>query len=541
MALNEKSPADIVEHREAADEAAHESKNLSSEAAARGQGLTGYENLSVWETVKAFKMNALICFLVTISAATDGYQIGLVGNIIANPGFVEKFGTQRNDDGEIVLASSIMSAWGSIGSGGQIIGMVTLPFLSNRFGRKAAMYYYCFILALSVMFESIAQNWQVWLVGKLFGGIGVGCLQSTIPIYVSEVAPIRARGVFLMCYSLWWIIGQFFAPVALQVMAERDPSNYLTPVYTQWSQIGLMFIIYLIIPESPAWCVAQGKVEQAKKSLRFIYRGVADFDIEHAYNLLVINVEHEQAVAAEQRSEKWYAIFKGVDGKRTLVSCWTLMAQQFIGLGVFFSYGSYFFQQAGIQDPFKITCITSGINIAASIAVIFLADVTGRRSLACTGTTICMVCNIAVGILGVVPQVKASNILLVFFSCVWNIGLVANGAAGWGFIGEISSQRLRHYTAGFAAASTCVIGLIMGFLIPYMLNANEWDWGLKTCWFFAGVGFPFTVAMWFLIPETSGRSAAELDELFERKIKPYRFHKTVTAIQRLAQTEKMES
>lgn len=37
------------------------------------------------------------------------------------------------------------------------------------------------------------------------------------------------------------------------------------------------------------------------------------------------------------------------------------------------------------------------------------------------------------------------------------------------------------------------------------------------------------------------RSAAELDELFERKIKPYRFHKTVTAIQRLAQTEKMES
>lgn len=85
-----------------------------------------------------------------------------------------------------------------------------------------------------------------------------------------------------------------------------------------------------------------------------------------------------------------------------------------------------------------------------------------------------------------------------------DIGLVANGAAGWGFIGEISSQRLRHYTAGFAAASTCVIGLIMGFLIPYMLNTNEWDWGLKTCWFFAGVGLPFTVAMWFLIPETSG-------------------------------------
>ncbi|KAH7161982.1 general substrate transporter [Dactylonectria estremocensis] len=457
MTLYEKSPANIAEHR-----------------------LTGYETLSVWETIKAFKMNSLICFLVTLSAATDG----LIGNIIAEPGFVEKLGTQRNDDGDVVLSSPVMSVWGSLGSGGQIIGMVTLPFLSDRFGRKTAMYYYCFMLAVSVILESNAQTWQVWLVSKFFGGIGVGCLQSTIPIYVSEVAPIRARGVFLMGYSLWWITGQFFAPVALQVMAERDPNNYLTPVYTQWSQIGLMFIIYLVIPEPPAWCVTRGKVEQAKKSLRFIYRGVTDFDIEHAYNLLVINVEHERAVAVEQRSEKWYAIFKGIDGKRTLVSCWTLMTQQFIGLGVFFTYGSYFFQQAGIKDHFKVTCITSGINIAASTVVIYLADITGRRSLACIGTTICMVCNIGVGILGVVPQVKASNILLVFFSYV---GLVANGAAGWGFIGEISSQRLRHYTSGFAAASTCI-----------------WNWGLKTCWFFAGVGFPFTVAMWFLIPETSG-------------------------------------
>ncbi len=53
-------------------------------------------------------------------------------------------------------------------------------------------------------------------------------------------------------------------------------------------------------------------------------------------------------------------------------------------------------------------------------------------------------------------------------------------------------------------------------------------------WFFAGIGFPFTLGMWFLIPETAGRSVAELDELFERKIKPWRFHKTTTITERLA-------
>jgi len=84
------------------------------------------------------------------------------------------------------------------------------------------------------------------------------------------------------------------------------------------------------------------------------------------------------------------------------------------------------------------------------------------------------------------------------------MGLTANGAAGWGFIGEISSQRLRPYTAGFGAATTCVAGIAMGQLTPYMVNRNEWNWGLKTGWFYGGVGLIFASGMWFLIPETAG-------------------------------------
>ncbi|XPS69548.1 hypothetical protein M3J09_001816 [Ascochyta lentis] len=85
-----------------------------------------------------------------------------------------------------------------------------------------------------------------------------------------------------------------------------------------------------------------------------------------------------------------------------------------------------------------------------------------------------------------------------------DIGLTANGAAGWGYIGEISSQRLRPYTAGFGAACICVVAIAMNVLVPYMTNANEWNWGYKTGWFYAGVGLPFAAGIWFLIPETRG-------------------------------------
>ncbi|KAL4877007.1 general substrate transporter [Aspergillus karnatakaensis] len=486
----------------------------------KGQGVSGYEALTPWQTVLKFKRNALICFMVTLSAGADGYQIAMLGNIIANRGFVNQFGTKVNSAGETYLASPILSAWNAIGCVGQIIGMTTLPFLSDRLRRKAAMFYYLFILAISVMIESISDNWK-----------SVGCLQSTIPTYISEVAPIRIRGALLMCYSLWFITGQFFAPVALQVCTEKDPYDYKTPIYTQWSQIGLMLIIYLWIPESPAWCASRGKESHEKAALKRF--GISEIEIDHQYDLLVMNVEYEREVAVQQKREHWHAIFRGSDGLRTLIFLWTLMAQQFIGLGIFFGYVAYFFQQAGLDDPFKTTCIVSGINIAFSILVIYLADVIGRRWLSCSGTTLCWVCTVAVGILGVAPKVGATNHLLVFFTCIWNIGLTANSATGWGFVGEISSQRLRPYTAGFAAASTCVVGIGLGVLIPYMINANQWNWNLKTSWFFSGLGLPFVIAMWFSIPETAGRSAAELDELFERKIKPWRFHKTKTITQQM--------
>lgn len=65
-----------------------------------------------------------------------------------------------------------------------------------------------------------------------------------------------------------------------------------------------------------------------------------------------------------------------------------------------------------------------------------------------------------------------------------------------------------------------------------MISDNELNWGLKTCFFFAGLSFFFVVATWFVLPETAKRSPAELDELFEAKVKPWRFRSTVTEIEK---------
>jgi hypothetical protein len=223
-----------------------------------------------------------------------------------------------------------------------------------------------------------------------------------------------------MAYSFWWTLGSFFAQVALQHLSRSDPTDYLTPVYTQWAQLGVMLLVYLLVPETPAWCVSAGKLDRAKKELLKLHRGVKDYDADHQLQVLVLAVEHERAVAIEQRREKWYAIFRGTDGLRTVISLWTNLSQQFIGLTLFGSFGTYFFQQAGIDDPFRVKVITSSIQIGTVLVLVAVVDFVGRRYLACGGTTLSWLSCVAIGIIGVAPRVKASTYIFVMFACFWS-------------------------------------------------------------------------------------------------------------------------
>jgi hypothetical protein len=75
-ASKEKPRSDPVDWVEDTAGAEMSSKDAAVDAAMRGQATTGYETLSLWETIKTFKVSTTVCFFAAFSAATDGYQIG---------------------------------------------------------------------------------------------------------------------------------------------------------------------------------------------------------------------------------------------------------------------------------------------------------------------------------------------------------------------------------------------------------------------------------------------------------------------------------
>ena len=93
----------------------------------------------------------------------------------------------------------------------------------------------------------------------------------------------------------------------------------------------------------------------------------------------------------------------------------------------------------------------------------------------------------------------------------------------WAYAGESGSVRLRAKTTTLATGGNAIIGTVTNIVIPFELAAI----GPKTGYMFFGFGVICCVLIYIWIPDVTGRTYAQLDELFERKILARKFKETV--------------
>lgn len=104
-------------------------------------------------------------------------------------------------------------------------------------------------------------------------------------------------------------------------------------------------------------------------------------------------------------------------------------------------------------------------------------------------------------------------------------------------VSEIPSSLLRSKSVVIARNTYTVVNILAGVITPYMLNPTAWNWGAMTGFFWAGacvIGLTFT---WFMVPESKGKTVAEMDILFEQKVAVRKFKQAKVS---LAEAEEVE-
>ncbi|KAL6355001.1 hypothetical protein LRP88_12359 [Fusarium phalaenopsidis] len=393
---------------------------------------------------------------------------------------------------------------------GSIIGLLINGWASERFGYRFTIMACLVWLSGFITLFFMAQNVQTLLAAEILCGIPWGIFQTICITYASEVCPVALRGYLTTYVNFCWGLGQEIGIGVIHSMIDRDDQwAYRIPYGLQWMWPLPLFIGLWFAPESPWWLVRRGRVQDAKKSLLRLTSldRETDFDADETVAMMVHTTALEEKVTA---GSSYLDCFKGVDLRRTEIVCMCWAMQNLSG-NSFSNYSTYFLEQAGLstRHAYSFALGQYAINMVGVFGAWALMTAgVGRRTLYLYGLCGLFSMLLILGFLGVVPESnrdKASlatgSIMIVWALCYQ----LSVGTVCYSLVGELSSRRLQIKTVALGR----ILYIINAVLVPYMLNPTAWDWGN-----FAGFFWP------------NGRSFAELDVLFEKRISARKFAST---------------
>ncbi|KAE8363781.1 general substrate transporter [Aspergillus caelatus] len=472
-------------------------------------------NLGLVESLKLYRKACLWSIFFSTCVVMEGFDMLLLNSLYAYPPFQHQFGIEL-EDGTFELTAAWQSGL-SIGAfGGQIIGLFINGIIADRFGYRktliGALVGCCGFIFIIFFSETTVQL----LIGELLIGVPWGVFQTITITYASEVCPTHLRAYLTTYVNLCWVIGQFIASGVLRAMLTRDDKwGYKIPFALQWIwPIPLMAGIWLA-PESP-WSLSRLTTRSSE----------IPFQPDETISMMIFTNEMEKKT---EEGTTYLELFKSVNLRRTEIVCVTWMIQTFCG-NTFSSYSTYFYEQAGLasESSFSMTLGQYALGAMGTFLSWFLMRQFGRRTLYLSGQVfMCILlfiigCTSFAGHGNTAAQWTTGSMMLVY-TFTYNSTV---GPLCYSLVSELPSTRLRIKSTVVARNVYNVACIISNLITPRMINPTAWGWGTKSGFFWAGSCFLCAVWTYFRLPEPKGRTYAELDVLFEKRISARKFKTT---------------
>ncbi|EMG47883.1 hypothetical protein G210_1642, partial [Candida maltosa Xu316] len=347
-----------------------------------------------------------------------------------------------------------------------------------------------------------------------------------------DIAPTGLRLYLTTYINCCWVFGQLISSGVIKAISNSsDPHAYRIAFGIQWIwPIPIAFAIFFLTPESPYFLVRKNRLAEAKKSLiRLLSENEflpnKDIIADSMLTKIQMNIKEEEAMF---KGASVIECFKGTNFRRTRIASLTWLVQNITGASLM-GYSTYFYQNAGVpvSMSFTFSIIQYCLGILGTLGSWFLSQKMGRFPIYFYGLMCMTVVLFITGGLGCSDTKSASmgaGSMLMVYTFVYDLTI---GPLCYCIVGEIPSSKLRAKTVMLARNLYNVSGIVNAIVIPYMLNPTEWNWKAKTAFLWAGIAVFSMVWVYFELPETKGRTFAELDKLFEAKVPARKFKDTI--------------
>jgi MFS family permease len=170
--------------------------------------------------------------------------------------------------------------------------------------------------------------------------------------------------------------------------------------------------------------------------------------------------------------------------------------------------------------------------LAGTIAAPLVIDRVGRRPTAFTGMSILFVIDVVAGALAFQKGNKQATTAIAALSFIFNFFWASSFFSLSNLMpSEIATPKLRHYTMSYTIACQEITAVITTLVVPHLTSADAANLGAKTYLIFAGCMGAILVFMYFFMPETRGRTFAEIDEMYAANVPAWRWRSYKTSFE----------
>ncbi|KAL3267990.1 hypothetical protein HHI36_007124 [Cryptolaemus montrouzieri] len=407
----------------------------------------------------------------------------------------------------IVLTKKEEALLGSILNLGALMFAIPVGYIADKFGRKMAIYSSAVTFLLGWLFIVIANNLEILLLGRFFGGMGLGAICVVFPMYVGEIAEHSIRATLSSYFQIFlsngilltFVIGALTDYVTMSVILSIFPL--------------LLLVTFPFMPESHVHLAKIGKIKQAEKNLARFRGNKRNYDIQG--EMEVIKAEINKGSESSSCSD----IIMKKSSRRALTAVLGLLAfQQFCGINAITFYTEQIFEAAHTNvDPSTGAIVMSVLQCIGGFLAASVVERAGRKYFLILSSV-----GMLMGLfgLGMFFHFEKLNIRTSYFGflpvCCAVMFIVAftmgYGTVPYMLMHEMLSPEIR----GIGSGMGIVLAWLSSFIVTYYFPISVVALGnYLTFYILAVINALAIVFAVIFVPETRGKSLLEIQELLE--------------------------
>lgn len=466
--------------------------------------------------------NAWVVVFVAIGTIASAYGLAIIGSTVGEPGFYSYFNLAPKGTPGYGHTTNMVGALNGINSAGAIAGALLQAWTADSFSRKRTIQIGSVVLIIGGALCSGAVHMAMFLVGRFIAGAGSGILTCIVPIYQAEVSTAETRGAMVAMTGVMYSMGYSLAGWLGYACYFMDPNS--SRVSFSWRfplAVQVLFPIIVLagspfLPYSPRWLLQQGRREEALAVLKRLHETPEDAQhvkAHHEFDLIDEQFKIDQTFSLGRRFE----LFRTTPNRRrALVASIMMWGDQFLGVYVMTNYGVIIYGNLGLKDslPLLLNACWNSFTMIGNSWTAFSVDRFGRRTYLLIGTGGCIISLIFLCALSAqylesdnLPGLRAAVFFMFFYIFWWSFFM---DATQFVYVAEIFPNHLRPQGVALGLSVFYLASEVTLVGAPVALDRIGWKFYLvlivpSVC---------YLVALYFLFPETKGRTLEEIGVLF---------------------------